>query len=274
MVQFLTDHASAEPEDPYNGYFLYRVALSYREHGFADLALQYFRRAYELHPDVLWQNESIHFNCLQNMVELESDPAERAAAIRALIADYPQRIDRGLLEYRLAATLEELGEYGQAVSAYEEFLRRPGTVVPGNPEALQQTREKLAFHYSAKNWLRPTLEDLVGQMKSAMAVKNGRTLLALQAKVNFFAKSWLQDRYDANSFPNFNLLAFLNSDTRIQYASNVELGADGREAYLRTSGWSPRIPTWYLYFRQVDYPANPQLNGSWEWAGIYFGESL
>src|SRR5690606_15655041 len=79
MVQFLTDHANVEPEDPYNGYFLYRVALSYREHGFADLALQYFRRAYELHPDVLWQNESIHFNCLQNMVELESDPAERAA---------------------------------------------------------------------------------------------------------------------------------------------------------------------------------------------------
>lgn len=274
MVQFLSTHVNAEPEDPYNAYFLYRIARDYQNRDFPELALQYYARAYYQHPDLLWQNESIHFTSLQNMVELSADPASRVRYLRELINAYPEKIDRGLSQFRLAESLEDLGEYAQAVRAYEEYLRYPNTVVPGKPEIRQQIREKLAFHYSSKNWMRPTLDSLVQQMQNAMSAKNGRALTDLQAKVNFFAKSWIQDRYDVNSFPNLNLLAFLNNDSRIQYTSRPEMGADGREAYLRTSGWSPRIPTWYLYFRQVDYPADPTINGSWEWAGIYLGELL
>jgi tetratricopeptide (TPR) repeat protein len=44
--------------------------------------------------------------------------------------------------------------------------------------------------------------------------------------------------------------------------------------FLRSSVWSLRIPTWYLYFRRIDFPADPAIHGNWEWAGIYFGESM
>ena len=52
-----------------------------------------------------------------------------------------------------------------------------------------------------------------------------------------------------------------------------ELSNEG-EAYLRSTGWNYRIPTWYFYFRRVEYPADPEINGSWEWAGVFFGEKL
>ncbi|MCI6442425.1 MAG: tetratricopeptide repeat protein, partial [Spirochaetia bacterium] len=46
------------------------------------------------------------------------------------------------------------------------------------------------------------------------------------------------------------------------------------EAYLRTTGWSNYVNVWYLYFRKVNFPADPEIHGRWEWAGIYYGEKL
>ncbi|MDR1596788.1 MAG: tetratricopeptide repeat protein, partial [Treponema sp.] len=46
------------------------------------------------------------------------------------------------------------------------------------------------------------------------------------------------------------------------------------EAYLRTWGWSQYISTWYLYFRKINFPSDPEIHGRWEWAGIYYGEKF
>ena len=58
-------------------------------------------------------------------------------------------------------------------------------------------------------------------------------------------------------------------------ADAPELEADGDEAYLWTYGWGElRIRDWYLYFRKVHMPSDPEINGSWEWAGVYLGQRL
>ena len=58
--------------------------------------------------------------------------------------------------------------------------------------------------------------------------------------------------------------------------ADAELHPDSsdREAFLRTAGWTARVTTWYLYFRRVDYGIDPRVDGTWEWAGIYFGEKV
>ena len=61
-------------------------------------------------------------------------------------------------------------------------------------------------------------------------------------------------------------------EQRIHYNRDLDRDSNTREAYLRTWGWSYRIKTWYLYFRRVHFPADPEIHGQWEWAGIYFGE--
>ena len=60
--------------------------------------------------------------------------------------------------------------------------------------------------------------------------------------------------------------------SRLRCASELDPDSNAQEAYLETWGWSYyRIRTWYLYFRKVHFPADPEINGHWEWAGIYFG---
>jgi len=43
---------------------------------------------------------------------------------------------------------------------------------------------------------------------------------------------------------------------------------------LRTWGWHQYLSTWYLYFRKIYFPADPEIHGRWEWAGIYYGEKF
>jgi hypothetical protein len=73
------------------------------------------------------------------------------------------------------------------------------------------------------------------------------------------------------SFDLGALGAFLQS-SRVVADDQLDVYSNSGEAYLRTTNWNYRIPTWYLYFRRVNYPPDPEINGRWEWAGIYLGE--
>jgi hypothetical protein len=115
-----------------------------------------------------------------------------------------------------------------------------------------------------------SLEDLVSTIKYAMWTRNARLLSRYRAKVNFFASSWEEEGSDANQSFLDDLGSFLTQ--RIHYNAELDRDSNYREAYLRTWGWSYRIKTWYLYFRRVDFPADPEIHGQWEWGGIYFGE--
>lgn len=274
MIQYLVDHVTEYPEDPFNSFYLYRAAMDYKDREIYDSSELLLRRILHTLPDVTWQDHSIHYLTLQELIQLTNDPFRESEYLTKLIEKFPDLIDLGQTYFRLARSLEAAGRHQESFRAYESFLRYPNSRIAGIPNAHFQVREKLTFHNSNKSWVRPDLDTLVSQVRTAIATKNGRSLLNLRAGVNFFTASWHQDRMDVNARPDFNLLAFLYRDTRIQFSSTLEISAEGDEAFMRTWGWSPRIPTWFLYFRRIHYPADPVIHGSWEWAGIFLGETL
>jgi hypothetical protein len=60
---------------------------------------------------------------------------------------------------------------------------------------------------------------------------------------------------------------------RIRYADRLDASSNSTEAFLKTWGWS-QISTWYLYFRKIYFPSDPEIHGRWEWAGVYYGEKF
>jgi hypothetical protein len=129
------------------------------------------------------------------------------------------------------------------------------------------------FYYSAKDWLFPELDSLVSAVKEAIFTKSLSRLLRYQAKVNFFAEGWNQEAPSDGESADFSIGGYLAS-SYAKIEGQLDIASNDREAFLRTTNWSFRPPTWYFYFRKVDFPANPDANGQWEWAGIYFGEKL
>ena len=71
----------------------------------------------------------------------------------------------------------------------------------------------------------------------------------------------------------FSMRSFMRGNA-IHFNAKLDETSNPNEAYLRTWGWSPYISVWYLYFRKVNFPVDPEIHGRWEWAGIRFGEKL
>lgn len=274
MQRFLLRHVQAFDTDPHNGYFLILVAESYQSAGAVDLARDYYKRAFHRYPSITVAGKDTHFVALNRLLALATYPEERIEALSALLSRYADQIDISQTHFQLAAAYGAAQRWTEAFAHYRAFLARPETASGSRPQIRQQAEHLLAFHESPRDWTQPNLNDLVTAIKRSLAAQDTRALLRHRAKVGFFSMSWEQEQFDFNSqIDTFDIGAFLRA-SRVRFAENLDLASNAREAYLRTWGWSHRIPTWYLYFRRVDYPADPEIHGNWEWAGIYFGDVL
>ena len=269
---FLTCYVEQNPADPFNAYYLFIVAQNYKNARAYPLAAHYYERILRNHPDILIHESPVHLLCLSELVRIIDRPEYRIYYYKELLARFSDRIDEGSTWFYMAKTYEALGEWEQAVQAYTNFLKYPDTTISGYTDAPRQVMKLLSFHNADKQWIRGSLDELVFDIKEAMDEKDSRALSRLRAGTGFFAMSWGQEETDASAQSLFDLGAFLRGGSRVMYARALDPDSNAQEAYLETSGWSYRIPTWYLYFRKIHYPGDPQINGSWEWSGIYFGE--
>ncbi len=275
LIPVLTRHLNRDREDPYAGYYLFLVGRIYEEHSNASsIAEHYYRRAVKEHPDTNKNGASIHHAALDRLIRLTDGPAQRAEYLEELLERFAEGAERGELHYRLAQTWEELGAWDKSFDAYEVFLEYPDARIKGRPDAHREIERLLAYRNVPAADTHEELDDLISDITAALRHRNTSRLLSLRSPVEFFTATWNQDPDDPNSRFDFDLGVFLNRSTRLQWRSEPERDSTDREAYLRTTNWDDRISVWYFYFRRIDFPANPDLHGNWEWAGIRFGERL
>lgn len=276
MLLFLTDWVEKHPDDIYNSYWLLMVASNYLEQGAEPIAEYYFDRILKNYPDLLIQGKSIHFRCLQNLIQISKNPANRISYFNDLVSRFPSLVSITEMYVRLALEYEKEGEFNQVLKSYSMFLNQPdaSTIqISGIPDAYANARKMVDFSNSSKDWTFPSLDKLEKSVKLAIRQYDWRSLDKYRSKVNFFAMSWKSSETDANALENFSMRGFMVGQ-RIRYSEKLDETSNPNEAYLRTTGWSPYMPVWYLYFRKVNFPADPEIHGRWEWAGIYYGEKL
>lgn len=273
LRSFVHQYSILTPEDPFNGYYHLLVAEHYRDRN-TEMSIYYYNQALNFYNDVIIEDVSTHYAALENLLFRMTDPTHRIAYYNRLLADFPQVIDSGLTWYQLAQEYRRNGQFQEYFQALEEFQQYPETIIQSRSDIHQAVARELDFHYnSRKDWTNASLSKLVSNIKNALLLKQPATLDRHRAKETFFAMSWLQDATDFNSQLRFDIGLFLLRAPRITYDEDFTIVND-TEAFLKTSGWSYRIPHWYFYFRKVDYPADPEIHGNWEWAGIFFGDTL
>lgn len=273
LTHFLTGWVALHPDDPYNGYLLLMTAYVYQQQDAAPVAAYYFDRIVKNYPDLIVRGESVHLVCLKKLIEIVDDPQQRVWYYKELISRFPDRTDLGAAYFMLAQAYEKIGEWDAAIRTYTKFLPYYESSIPGFPDAFGYAKKLVDFNNSPKDWSFESLPALVDAVKAAMDKGSPSTLRRYQAKVNFFSMSWEQEELDSNSLVEFNLSDFMLGN-RIRYAATLDASSNANEAYLKTWGWTQRISTWYLYFRKINFPSDPEIHGRWEWAGIYYGDKF
>jgi tetratricopeptide (TPR) repeat protein len=272
-ILFLTTHVEKNPADIYNGYYLLLVADAYRDMKEAPLAIHYYRRILSNYGDLLVKGGSIHLQCLQELLAIETDPSAKIGYYKELFSRFPGQ-SSGVYWYEMAKSYEAMGEWEQSIQAYQKYIGSVDADVSGNADTLREASEKVNFYnWTDKSWLLSDLNELVQAVKDAILTKNIARLQKYKAQVNFFQEPWDQTLYYTDETVDYNIINYLRS-SNVSIIDTLDVAANGKTATLRTTGWAFRVTTWYLYFRQVDFPANPDINQQWEWAGIYFGEKL
>lgn len=276
MVIFLTDWVETHPGDPYDSYWLFMVASSYLKSGADPLAEYYYERIINNFPDLLVNEKSIHFACLQHLIQISKSSANRINYFNRIISSFPHSVSTTEMYLRLAIEYENIGEWEEALKSYELFLGQPDASaiqIPGIPNAYIKARQKVNFSKSSKDWTFESLDALEKAVKKAITSYDWKALDRYRSKVNFFAMSWKSSESDANALESFSMHKFMLGN-KIRYNEKLDDTSTPSEAYLRTWGWNSYVNVWYLYFRKVDFPADPEIHGRWEWAGIYYGEKL
>ncbi len=276
LILFLTDFVSKNPENPYNSYWLLLTAYTYMQENADSVAEYYFDRIIQNYDDLLVKGKSVHILCLQNLIQISTSADNRIYYFNQLITRFPDEVNITELYMRLAVEYEKIGDWEQALNTYSLFLERPDATtiqIAGIPDAYNRARKLIDFNNSPKDWTFESLESLEKAVKNAIARYSSTLLDKYRSKVNFFAMSWKQEETDTNSQKNFSMKDYMRGN-RIRYSAKLDESSNPNEAYLRTTGWSQYINVWYLYFRKVNFPLDPEIHGRWEWAGIYFGEKL
>jgi hypothetical protein len=273
LTHFLSREIEAKPENPYNAWLLLMIAWAHLEQNAEPVAALYFDRIVKNYPDLMVKGESVHHACLTRLIELSDNPEQLVWYYQELISRFPDRIDIGTAHFMLAQAQEKTGEWDLAIRAYTRFLPYHESSIVGFPNAYNYAKNLVDFSRSSKDWTYESLGSLVGAVKSALSRGSVAAVRQLRAKVNFFSMSWEQEESSSYSQVDFNFSDFMIGN-RIRYATELDSASNANEAYLRTWGWSQRISTWYLYFRKIYFPADPEIHGRWEWAGIYYGEKF
>ena len=270
LAALLTSRKDGDDSEPFGAWRLFTAAAAYEEDGSAPIAAIYYDRILKTWPDVIVEGESLHRECLERLVSIVDSPERRIGYYKEYLARFPGR-EAGRNLFLLAKEYERLGEWEPAVKTYSEFLPFFGTEIPGYPDAFRYARDVIDFRNSPKDWAYVDLQALAGKVRAALAAGDAARLRSYRAKVNFFMK----DRQgEERQSEGRGLVDFKESISggSVQASPELDMGANGREAYLKTWGWADKETTWYLYFRRIYFPANPNVHGSWEWAGIYFGD--
>ena len=276
VILFLTDWVDQNPDDMYNSYWLLMTAYAYLSTGAESVAEYYFDRILQQCQDLLIKGKSVHFICLQNLIQISKTPSHRIKYFNDLINRFPQNVNTTELYLRLALEYQNDSQWEQAMKTYAIFLEQPDASsiqIPGEPNAYKNARHLVDFNTSSKDWTFESLDALEEAVKKAIKNYDWKALDDYKAKVNFFSMSWKQEETDANSQEEFSMQSWMRGK-RIRYNDTLDEDSTPNEAYLRTWGWNNYVSVWYLYFRKVNFPLDPDIHGNWEWAGIYLGNKL
>ena len=276
LCVFLTNFVEHNPEDKYNAYWLFVVAMVHVENKEPITAAYYFDRILNNYHDLLVDGQSIYLASLQNLVKISDDSETRIRCLQKLITEFPTLSNLSENYMRLGLEYELSGQWENALRAYKSFVNQedaPTIEITGiqNPFFRAQRMINLSRTGASRKYNSP--HELKDAVVKALGNSDGYALDRCKSTHSFFAMTWKNTEFDPNTQTTFSFAPLIQGKT-IHWDDEFDENSRSTEIYLRTEGWRVDYSVWYLCFRKINFPPNPAIHGKWEWVGVYYGEKI
>ena len=297
FVNFLLNYLENHPDDPYNSYYYYSIAETYYRQNFKKMALINYKNSLSS-LELRLNGKSIHLNALKRIIELEKDYFVKSFYYKFLVENIDKFYElkgkertktTGEIYYNYIKFLKEIGDYQNVYLYYKKIIKLYKKQYPalqsidlnvsylkGVPNFYYEAEEQYRFYLSPNKPVFKNLNTLISKIRTAIVNRDSNSLLSYRSNANFFAMTYTQDKNDYSAKRDRyarlieEVLNYTKKPILVSYA--LDKRSTSKEAYLKTYGWNYSLPNWYFYFKKVDYPLNKEIDGGWEWAGLYMGE--
>lgn len=278
LTEFLLDPRVRAVTTQYQDYLDYLLAMGYLKSGQTPLALFLLRRLIDQGVEIVHRGQPLLQRILEILVEHTTDPFERLAYLKRLLAFQGQSGRNVLSSYLLGQTYQEIGFWDQAIESYRVTLSLPGASEVLDGKTLNRLRSLVAYRTVPRHRILRDLNELIQLVRRAQMEGNVGELARLQASSDFIIQYWAQrENYhpapDQETFLR-GLIQFsrnYNGENTVRWDEGLSELSNINEAYVRTTNWFAEWGTVYFYFRKIFFPPNPNIHGQWEWAGVYLG---
>lgn len=270
LIQPLLSIALSTEDDAFRSYVYFFISDIYWKWNNTRLSVFYMTKVRETHYSLRYDENPIGYMIGLRIIKLEDYPYLRIRMYHVLLTQYSDLIDEFLLLYELSELYKQQYDIYAAIDVMKRMVNLAArNRITDDRVDINQIKSEINFFYSEKKWIYKDLNKLINNIKYAIDTRNKARLysyLPLDGfSVRFFASNDFRWGIRELSIPN-------RWGRNIRFSSKFEEISNEDEVFLETTGWVfPQLSTWYFYFKRVNYPYDNNINGGWEWKGIYFG---
>lgn len=272
LVLYLGEISTIEKDEIFLDLLYFNLHNLYWNMGLKDIAIFYALKINEQNYSINYKSSNIGYYIAKRIITTDAPFKIKEKMYKLLFNKYYDKIDVPFMLYEFSNLYRKNFDIDSAVSLLTKFIRTSPHY--NNEEAnidLRKIRKEINFYNSNKRWIYQDLNKLIKNIKSAIIKRNKKRLDRYVSQIGFFGK--VSQKINKRGWTYQEIKIDRRWPNKIIFAKSLEEYSGDQEAYLKTSNWNTiGMHIWYFYFKRVDYPYNPNIDGGWEWKGIYFGQ--
>lgn len=253
----------------YQSYLNFLISDIYWQNGYKEQALFYMLKVEKTSYILEYLYRPIGYYIAKRIISIDCAFNLKEDMYLLLLDEYNELIDIHYTMAELTGFYQEHLEMDDAIAMMKKILKTANKSSLSAAQ-LQEMRNEIYFYNLKKLWVHQNLETLIKNIEKAIKRKNSKLLWRYVSKRKFDVE--LFQKKDQKRWTYSELGIHRRWNNRIVFAKKLEDFSSENEAFLRTDNWTfPQMRTWYFRFNKIFYPYDKDINGSWEWSGIYFG---
>jgi hypothetical protein len=267
---FLGELSQLEKNEDFKNYLYFFISDLYWELGDKDVSVYYMLKVDKIYYSIDFKEGPVGYFIARRIISCNVSNEVKIKMYEVLLNNYKDKCDIAVVLYEMSNIYKKMSDIKKAINVMNLLIEYSNKNDNTNPEInINSIKNEIYFYNLKKDWVYRDIKILINNVKDAIQKKDYYRLSTYASKTNFYGKIFQKTQQTLT----YNQIEIYKRWNRgIIFEENPSGFSSANEVFIKSDNWDfLNMNTWYFYFKKIDYPYDIDINGSWEWAGIFFG---